>query len=71
MDVPPRFEVKNNAIQLFDMKEGSKNLPVRLEVIDAEKNTFKFGKNISQVDPQKPIHENIQLILKELRKGDE
>lgn len=71
MDVLPRFEVKNNTIQVYDMNEGSKDLLVSLEVVDAEKNTFKFGKRIFQVDPQKPIHENIQLILKELRKGEE
>lgn len=70
MDVLPRFEVKENTIQVYDMNEGSKDLLVSLEVIDAEKNTFRFGKRTFQVDPQKPIHENIQLILKELQKGE-
>jgi len=70
MDVLPRFEVKENTIQVYDMNEGSKDLLVSLEVVDAEKNTFRFGKRTFQVDPQKPIHENIQHILKELQKGE-
>ncbi|MEZ4815426.1 MAG: hypothetical protein R3A80_09520 [Bdellovibrionota bacterium] len=71
MKVLPRFEVKDNTIQVYDMNEGSKDLLLSLEVVDSEKNTFRFGKHTFKVDPNKAIHENIQIILKELQKGEQ
>lgn len=65
----PRFETKGNNIQVFDMHEGSKDLLVSIEIVDTEKNIFKFGNRTFTVDPEKPLHENVKLILNELDKG--
>lgn len=70
MNVLPSFEVKGNSIQIYDHGEGTKDLVISVEVIDAEKNIFKFGEKTFTLDPNKAIHENIQHILKELEKGD-
>ena len=70
MNVLPSFEVKGNSIRVYDHAEGAKDLVISVEVIDAEKNLFKFGDRVFSVDPNKPLHENIQLILKELTKGE-
>lgn len=65
----PRFESNGNSIQVYDMHEGSKDLLVSIEVVDAEKNIFKFGNRTFTVDPEKPLHENVRFILNELDKG--
>lgn len=70
IDRLPRFEVKEKTIQIFDTEDGSKDLLLSIEIVDLEKSIFKFGQRTFQLDPSKPIHENVQLILKELQKGD-
>jgi hypothetical protein len=70
LDILPRFDVKGNMIHIYDGESGSKDLVLSIEIIDAEKNIFKYGNRTFKIDPNKSLHENIQFVLKELQEGD-
>lgn len=64
----PTFELKENHIELYSKNKDSKNETMKVEIVNLEKNIFKFAGKTFQLDPNKAIHENIQVILKELNK---
>src|SRR5207248_752886 len=64
----PHFALKDNIIEIYDQEVGSKEPILKIEIVDAEKNIFKFDGKSVKIDPNKPIHQTIQGILKELEK---
>ncbi len=66
----PRFEVNKNAIYVYQLAGGKKNILLDIEVVDAKKYLFKYKGNTFQMSPNKPLQENIQFILHKLQASD-
>jgi hypothetical protein len=66
----PHVEIKGNSIQFFDDNKNTKEAAFNIDIVDVEKSIFKFGNHTFQVDRSKGLLENVQFVLKELRKGE-
>lgn len=63
METMPLAEVTSKEIKFYERTDKKRENVLSMQIVDAEKNLFKYNNIIFELNPEKPIQENLKVII--------
>ena len=63
MESMPLAELSPKEIKFYDPKDSKKEVFLSMQIVDAEKNLFKYNNMIFELNPSKPIQDNLKILI--------
>jgi len=63
MDTMPLAEVTSKEITFYEETDKKRENILNMQIVNAEKNIFKYNNIIFELNPEKPIQDNLKVII--------
>ena len=63
METMPLAEITSKEIKFYEGTDKKRENVLSMQIVDAEKNLFKYNNIIFELKPEKPIQENLKVII--------
>jgi hypothetical protein len=63
MESMPLAELSPQEIKFYDETESKKDVFLSMQIVDAEKNLFKYNNKVFELNPAKPIQDNLKVLI--------